>query len=53
MDVYLTEPELLRETHLFAPHEEVYVVLDGVALDLNAFTELSDDDNAPRIPSSC
>jgi hypothetical protein len=53
MDVFLTEPELLREKNLFAPHEEIYAILDGVALDLNAFTELSDDENAPQIPSSC
>jgi hypothetical protein len=53
MEVFLTEPELQREENLFAPHEEMYVILDGVAIDLNAFTELTDDENAPRIPSSC
>ena len=53
MDVFLTGPELEREKDLFAPHEEMYVILDGVALDLSAFTEITDDENAPQIPSSC
>ena len=53
MDVYLTEPELLREKSLFEPHEESYAPLEGKAFDIESFTDVTDDENAPQIPSSC
>lgn len=53
MDVYLTEPELLREQSLFEPHEESYTILEGKPFDISSFTEINDDEDAPVIPPSC
>ena len=53
MDVYLIESELLREKNLFEPSEETYEPLEGVAFDIRSFTSVTDDENAPQIPSSC
>jgi hypothetical protein len=53
MDVYLTDPELLREENLFAPHQESYAVLEGSTFDIRTYVDVTEDEDMPQIPPSC
>ena len=54
MDVYLTQEELAREKHLFAPHETAYV-LEGEVFVLSEYKEQTAQGDNPEqaAPLSC
>jgi hypothetical protein len=54
MDVYLTEEELEREKHLFAPHEISYIILDVKVFDARSYKEqVAEGEDIEQAPLSC
>ena len=55
MEIFLTDEELSRERHLFAPHEDAYPPLEGREEELRSLKErLTESDDLPKeLPSSC